>query len=69
MKKNIKDLILERINEAQEEGFQGVEIDLCYRAYDVTSEVINELAADGYDVIYSDYNKDEAPLLLISWGD
>lgn len=69
MKKNIKDLILERINETQEEGFQGVEIDLCYRAYDVTSEVINELAADGYDVIYSDYNKDEAPLLLISWGD
>lgn len=69
MKKNIKDLILERINEAQEEGFQGVEIDLCYRAYDVTSEVINELAADCYDVIYSDYNKDEAPLLLISWGD
>lgn len=69
MKKNIKDLILERISEAQEEGFQGVEIDLCYRAYDVTSEVINELAADGYDVIYSDYNKDEAPLLLISWGD
>lgn len=69
MKKNIKDLILERINEAKEEGFQGIEIDLYYRAYDVTSEVINELAADGYDIIYSDYNKDEAPLLLISWGD
>lgn len=67
MKKNIKDLILERINEAKEEGFQGVEIDLCYRAYDVTSEVINEIAADGYDVIYADYNQDETPLLLISW--
>lgn len=67
MKKNIKDLILERINEAKEEGFQGVEIDLCYRAYDVTSEVINEIAANGYDVIYAEYNKDEPPLLLISW--
>lgn len=69
MKKNIKDLILERINEAKEEGFQGVEIDLCYRAYDITTDIINEFASDGYDVIYSDYNKDEPPLLLISWGD
>lgn len=67
MKKNIKDLIFEKINEAKEEGFQGVEIDLCYRAYDVTSEVINEIAANGYDVIYAEYNKDEPPLLLISW--
>lgn len=67
MKKNIKDMILERIYQAKQEGFQGVEIDLCYRAYDVTSEVINEIAADGYDVIYAEYNKDEPPLLLISW--
>ena len=64
MKKNIKDLILERINEAKDEDFEGVEIQLFMRAYDITDDVINELREE-YDVIYA--VDQEIPTLYISW--
>jgi hypothetical protein len=53
--------------EAKNEGFQGVEIDLLMKSYDVTEAVMLELEQDGYDVILADNNDDIYPSLLISW--
>lgn len=67
MKKNILEIIFEKIKETKEEGLKGVEIEMCMRAYDITKELIEELTKKGFDVIYIDNNMDEYPKLLISW--
>jgi hypothetical protein len=59
--------ICDKINEAKNEGFQGVEIDLLMKSYDVTEAVMLELEQNGYDVILADNNDDIYPSLLISW--
>ena len=64
VKENIVDLIKYKILEAKDEGFEGVEIQLFMRAYDITDDVINELREE-YDVIYA--VDQEIPTLYISW--
>lgn len=64
VKENIVDLIKYKILEAKDEGFEGVEIPLFMRAYDITDDVINELREE-YDVIYA--VDQEIPTLYISW--
>lgn len=64
VKENIVDLIKYKILEAKDEGFEGVEIQLFMRAYDITDDVIYELREE-YDVIYA--VDQEIPTLYISW--
>lgn len=61
----ITDMLLNRINEAKQEGFKGVEIEMYMRFYDVTDKVINEIKRKGYDVII--FENEEVPKVLISW--
>jgi hypothetical protein len=61
----ITDMLLNRINEAEQEGFKGVEVEMYMRFYDVTDKVINEIKRKGYDVII--FENEEVPKVLISW--
>lgn len=67
MKRQFFESIIDRINESKKEGFSGVEIDIYMRIYDVNIDLLNDLAALGYDVIYVEQTEDIFPKLLISW--
>jgi hypothetical protein len=67
MKKNFIDMIRSRIEEAKIEGFSGVEIEIFIRIQEINQELLNDLAAEGNDVIYVEESDDIFPKLLISW--
>ena len=67
MKRQFFESIIDRINESKKEGFSGVEIDIYMRIYDVNIDLLNDLAALGYDVIYVEQTQDISQKLLISW--
>lgn len=67
MKKDIIEIINEKIAESKQEGFQGVEIEMNMRAYDIKKDTLLYFEKNGFDVIFDEFEKDEPPKLLISW--
>lgn len=67
MKTKFIDMIRSRIEEAKIEGFSGVEIEIFMRIQEINQELLNDLAAEGNDVIYVEESDDIFPKLLISW--
>ena len=67
MKKDILEIIEDKMDESKKEGYEGVEIPLFMRAYDIKKDVLDYLRKDN-DVIYADDDKG-IPTLYISWED
>ena len=67
MKTKFIDMIRSRIEEAKIEGFSGVEIEIFMRIQEINQELLNDIAAEGNDVIYVEESDDIFPKLLISW--
>lgn len=67
MKKDIIEIINEKITESKKEGYGGVEIEMNMRSYDIRKDTLLYFENNGYDVIFDEFEKDEPPKLLISW--